>query len=256
MILRRVIEHMKQQHWTAIFIELAIVVLGVFLGMQVSNWNAERAERASEARHLEEIAEDLRADIAIFDLIRKAAVMRISSVDFILGETRGQTRPSKLSLPTGEVFDMPAGLPIELVDRNNLLAHANLVRVTTGNRTGFEALIGAGGMQTIQDRKISRQIQKYYAQMDDLVSTQNMVRQIRNDGTQIGFPLGLSAFGEVDADKLVEIVRASPAYSSYLRTVREWAAIHLVSVDIQKKLALKLLDDIDKYLGKNGTAKS
>jgi len=44
MILRRIAEHLKQQHWTGVFIELAIVVLGVFLGMQVSNWNAERAE--------------------------------------------------------------------------------------------------------------------------------------------------------------------------------------------------------------------
>ncbi len=249
MILRRMVAHLREQHWTGVFIELVIVVLGVFLGMQVSNWNAERAERASEARHLQEIAEDLRADIVVFDMIRRSALMRISSVDFILGETRGQTRPSTLNLPTGETFDIPAGLPVQPADRDSQLAHANLVRVTVGNRTGFEALIGAGGMQTIRDRKISRQIQKYYAQMDDLISTQNMIRQIRNDGTQLGYPLGLSAFGEVDADKLAGIVRGSPAYSSYLRTVREWAAIHLVSVDIQKKLAVKLLADIDTYLG-------
>ena len=252
MIRRRLVAHLKNQHWTGVFIELVIVVLGVFLGMQVSNWNAERAERSAEARHLQEIAEDLRADIVVFDKIRKSALMRISSADYILGETRGQTRPSTLNLPTGEVFDIPAGLPVLPTDRNSQLAHANLVRVTVGNRTGFEALIGAGGMQTIRDRRISRQIQKYYAQMDDLISTQNMIRQIRNDGTQIGYPLGLSAFGEVDAEKLAGIVRGSPAYSSYLRTVREWAAIHLVSVDIQMKLALKLLEDIDKYLGKSG----
>ena len=255
MILRRLVENLKHQHWTGVFIELVIVVLGVFIGMQVSNWNAERSERSAETRHLQEIAEDLRADIVVFDKIRRSALMRISSADFILGETRGKTRPSTLNLPTGETFDIPAGLPVQPADRNSQLAHANLVRVTVGNRTGFEALIGAGGMQTIQDRKISRQIQKYYAQMDDLISTQNMIRQIRNDGTQIGYPLGLSAFGEVDADKLAGIVRGSPAYSSYLRTVREWAAIHLVSVDIQKKLALKLLDDINRYLGKDEAAK-
>ena len=48
MILRRLTEHLKQQHWTAIGIELVIVVLGVFLGMQVSNWNEERVARARE----------------------------------------------------------------------------------------------------------------------------------------------------------------------------------------------------------------
>ncbi len=251
MILRRVAEHIKQQHWTGVIIELVIVVLGVFIGMQVSNWNEDRANRSSEARHLDEIAEDLRADVVVFDMIRKSALTRISSVDFILGEVRGQTRPSTLSLPTGETFDIPAGLPVLPADRNSQLAHANLVRVTVGNRTGFEALIGSGGMQTIQDRKIGRQIQKYYAQMDDLISTQNMIRQIRNDGTQIGYPLGLSAFGEMDADKLTAIVRSSPSYSSYLRTSREWAAIHLDNTDRQKQRALELLGDINRYLGKN-----
>jgi hypothetical protein len=253
MILRRLAEHLKQQHWTGVFIELVIVVLGVFLGMQVSNWNADRVERSEETRHLQEIAEDLRADVDVFELIRKAALMRIGAVDYILGETRGVSRPSQLNMPTGEIFDIPAGVSIAPERRKSLLTLANLVRVTVGNRTGFEALVGSGGMQTLRDAKIRRQVQQYYAQMDDLISTQNMIRQIRNDGTQIGYPLGLSSFGEMDADKLTAIVRSSPSYSSYLRTSREWAAIHLSSVDQQKHRALALLADINRCLGKSGS---
>jgi len=41
MILRRFMEHLKLQHWTAIGIELLIVILGVFIGTQVSNWKPE-----------------------------------------------------------------------------------------------------------------------------------------------------------------------------------------------------------------------
>jgi hypothetical protein len=254
MILRRVIQHVKKQEWTAIWIDLVIVVVGVFIGIQVSNWNSERADRSAEKRHLEEIAEDLRADITTFDLIQKAALRRISSIDYILGETRGVSRPSALNMPTGEKFDIPAGIPIGPADRNVLLSRANLVRVTMGNRTGFDALISAGGMQTLRNRQISRQLQQYYAQMDDLIGTQVMLRQIRNEGTTIGYPLGLSAFGEMDDKKLIGIVRNSPAYSAYLRTVREWAAIHLDNTVKQKQSALKLVEDINKYLGKNRSA--
>jgi hypothetical protein len=46
MILRRLVAHLKDQHWTGVFIELVIVVLGVFIGMQVSNWNEARVEQA------------------------------------------------------------------------------------------------------------------------------------------------------------------------------------------------------------------
>lgn len=44
MLLRRVIEHVREQHWTAIGIDFAIVVVGVFVGIQVSNWNEMRRE--------------------------------------------------------------------------------------------------------------------------------------------------------------------------------------------------------------------
>ncbi|MEZ5918201.1 MAG: hypothetical protein R3C40_11675 [Parvularculaceae bacterium] len=43
MILRRVIDHVKAQAWTAVFLDFVIVVAGVFIGIQVSNWNDERA---------------------------------------------------------------------------------------------------------------------------------------------------------------------------------------------------------------------
>jgi len=37
MLLRRVIQHFRKQEWTAIGIDFLIVVVGVFMGIQVSN---------------------------------------------------------------------------------------------------------------------------------------------------------------------------------------------------------------------------
>ena len=64
MILRRVIAHVRKQEWTAIAIDLVIVVLGVVIGIQVSNWNAARADRERAHGYLERIRDDLDADIA------------------------------------------------------------------------------------------------------------------------------------------------------------------------------------------------
>lgn len=251
MILRRIAHAVKQQQWTAVLIELVIVILGVFLGFQVSDWANERASRSAEVRHLEEIAEDLRADAAIFDQIRLSAEMRISGIDYVLGETRGVTRPSHVVTPTGNSFDMPAGPPVAAADRTKLLGRVNLLRSTKGNRTGFEALLGAGGMQKIRDRQISRQLQVYYAQLDDMNELTDIVRQLRAEGVAIGHTLGLSGFGEMDADRLIPIVRGSPAYSAYLRSSREWAAIYLGTVNQQQQRAQHLLGDIDARLGKH-----
>lgn len=44
MLLRRTVEHFRKQEWTAIGIDFVIVVVGVFVGIQVSNWNAARLD--------------------------------------------------------------------------------------------------------------------------------------------------------------------------------------------------------------------
>ena len=59
MILRRVIAHVRNQEWTAIGIDFAIVVIGVFVGIQVSNWNAEREEHRKAAIFTERLKADL-----------------------------------------------------------------------------------------------------------------------------------------------------------------------------------------------------
>ncbi len=67
MILRRVIEHFRKQEWTAIAIDFVIVVLGVFVGLQVNNWNEARGERAKEFGYLVRLHEDLTRSIATID---------------------------------------------------------------------------------------------------------------------------------------------------------------------------------------------
>jgi hypothetical protein len=45
MILRRIAEHVKAQNWTAVALDFVIVVSGVVIGLQVSNWNDARSDR-------------------------------------------------------------------------------------------------------------------------------------------------------------------------------------------------------------------
>lgn len=52
MILRRVIQHVRNQEWTAIVIDLLIVVVGVYMGIQAQAWNTERVERGIERQYL------------------------------------------------------------------------------------------------------------------------------------------------------------------------------------------------------------
>ena len=62
MILRRAVEHLTHLHWTTIALELVIVVLGVFIGMQASNWNQQRATSQQAAAFTARLKSDLREE--------------------------------------------------------------------------------------------------------------------------------------------------------------------------------------------------
>ena len=48
MLLHRVINHVRAQHWTAVLLDFVIVVVGVFIGLQVDNWNQFAGNRRAE----------------------------------------------------------------------------------------------------------------------------------------------------------------------------------------------------------------
>ena len=59
MLLRRVIQHFRNQEWTAVAIDLVIVVVGVYIGIQAQSWSNERENLVIEERYLS----DLRAEL-------------------------------------------------------------------------------------------------------------------------------------------------------------------------------------------------
>ncbi|MBS0569780.1 MAG: hypothetical protein JSS28_04185 [Proteobacteria bacterium] len=61
-MLRRVIAHLRRQDWTAVAIELVVVVAGVFIGVQASNWNADRETNQKAAIFTERLKADLRVE--------------------------------------------------------------------------------------------------------------------------------------------------------------------------------------------------
>jgi hypothetical protein len=64
MLLRRVSKHIEDQNWFAVGIDFLIVVVGVLIAFQITEWNAERAERVRSQEYLSRVRADLMVDIA------------------------------------------------------------------------------------------------------------------------------------------------------------------------------------------------
>src|SRR4029453_12393933 len=67
MILRRLTANLRAQNWTAIGIEFLIVVVGVFIGTQVANWNQARLEKQATKRMLVQLKPELGAELEFFE---------------------------------------------------------------------------------------------------------------------------------------------------------------------------------------------
>ena len=79
MIHRRILQAFRNHHWFTVAVETLIVVLGVFMALQVNNWNQARSDRARVAVHLANLAQDIRSDIADIDEFDRVSSMRMSA---------------------------------------------------------------------------------------------------------------------------------------------------------------------------------
>lgn len=67
MILRRLSRSLQEQNWTAIVIEFILLVVGVFLGIQVANWNATRVDRIEYEAAIARLGAEIDINLAALD---------------------------------------------------------------------------------------------------------------------------------------------------------------------------------------------
>lgn len=244
MILRRMREHVTSHNWFAVWIDLLIVVLGVFLGTQVSNWNDARADRGIVAGHLSEISADLHSHLASHDNLYGSALARIAAVDYIYERAFNQRLPQTLTLSV-ETWEAPQAPPIPEERLSNLMGYVNLVRVNIGSRQAYESLISSGHMGLIENQELARHIQQYYGRYDDAMEASQVFRAFRNEGAVDGYAYGVSLFDERPASEIIALARRDDRFAAYLRTQREWAILHANLLARLKAETETLLREID-----------
>lgn len=97
MLLRRITEHVKAQSWFAVALDFGIVVIGVFIGIQVSNWNEARTFYTQETELLSQLRREINAEVA------KANEQR-ESIQQVLAAIRRSMR-----LMDRDVGEVPSG---------------------------------------------------------------------------------------------------------------------------------------------------
>jgi hypothetical protein len=165
MILRRVTQSLKEQNWTAIAVEFVLLVVGVFLGIQVANWNEARADRSRERVTLASLVKDIRGDIDDIDEINRVSTLRMSAMGYLIEQATGAPLPAGFASARGRIEVEPTP-PYSADDPNTIGVAMFILTTLDGNRLAYDTMINTGGIGVIRDDALVRRIQTYYSQVD------------------------------------------------------------------------------------------
>jgi 6-phosphofructokinase len=245
MLLRRVIEHVKTQNWTAVALDFVIVVVGVFIGIQVSNWNERLAERDTEARLLTYLAEDLRADMAAIERAGKSAEWRMSALDHVLREAAGTATPAVLYTETGSDAVREIA-PFHMDPPYAINKAMTLTRLLDGNRTAYEAMVSTNGIEKITNHSLIRQIQQYYARVDLVNNFETRLISTREKVLDAQIAAGFSFEDTTPPERIIELLRNDPALMAVTKDYWSFTDAHRHLLADMASRADALLADIER----------
>ena len=145
MLLRRFLTHFKSQNWIAIVVEFFIVVVGIFVGLQVDQWNQERKERVLESQYIQSIKRDLQADVADLDRTIEFARRRAQSGRLLI-----------TSIIENRIDDDPTEF-VWAVYNSLMLNYPSYTRTTV------DELSSTGNLRIIRDEPLKSLLAEYYA---------------------------------------------------------------------------------------------
>jgi hypothetical protein len=145
MILRRFAEALRTRDWLTVGIELVIVVVGVFLGIQVSNWNESRHEQHRARGYLERIQGDLQDDIG--ELGKRRTFWT---------QVAGYGNSAIAYAETGRLVDDSAWQTVLAFYQASQLFPYVPVNIT------YEEMRGAGELSLLRDQALRQTLAVYY----------------------------------------------------------------------------------------------
>jgi hypothetical protein len=84
MILRHLFKHIRTQNWAAVGLDFVVVVVGILIAFQITEWNTARRERQAEQRYLVELGRDLMADVDELKQGQRQTLSRLAVSEGIL----------------------------------------------------------------------------------------------------------------------------------------------------------------------------
>ena len=150
-MLRRLTENLRTQNWSAIILELFVVVVGIFLAIQVERWYSEQRLRANIQERLVALAEDFAGNRIELD---RSIEIRTLVIDAAL-----QLLELDEQSPTPDQYDQ----------FYELLGAASKTFTPRLRRGAYDVLIATGEIELLADEMLKSELADFYTHLDELL---------------------------------------------------------------------------------------
>lgn len=146
MSVRRLVARLRTQDWAAASIELVIVVVGILIALQVSNWNQDRLDHLRAKDYFQRILHDLHTDRG--------------NMDTTLAYWDAVSAYGRAAIANGE-----NGVLVDGSAWKTLLAYyqASQTLPFVQADSDFNEMRSAGALELIADSNLRRQLAAYYS---------------------------------------------------------------------------------------------
>lgn len=213
MLLRRVTEHVKSQNWFAVALDFFIVVVGILIAFQITEWNEARDARVKEQVLISRIKTDFDLIAATFDETLESLPNYITATRNMVATARGDIELPDDQLKSSAFWSESLGRPP--------------LRSTT-----YEQLVASGDFTLISDRALRDALVRYHQSVDrqsflyaqtlnHLVSMPDYMdipMQLMDVDVEISYPLPKEALAGTSVDR--EVIKASEGAFEILLTLQ------------------------------------
>lgn len=230
MILRRITEHVKNQNWFAVGLDFLIVVIGVFIGIQVANWNAARADQDLADRYVTQLAGDIRSDIVDIETGIRTSEWRYGALSVLL-EKAGHPLPDRVSNPEREIILSEARF--ENDHEAALISAAFYTRFLDSDRPAYSSLVNAGNANLRDKIPSFPCVLRYYAAHDEVRKFEERLLLFRSDLMRTQHDTGISIAGDMSEQAIVEKIKANEPLAA---TMASYRVFSFFQADVLKSL--------------------
>jgi len=254
MVIRSIREHVAAHNWFAVGIDLGIVVLGVLIATQVSNWNESRLEAAKALSYRTRLVDELdfnqrqfQAQVAYYKKVRGHGLAALAMMD---GKQAGTPRDYLVHAyqlsqvdthaPKSYIYDemSSAGLVDLLGDETTqAVASDYYLTLATNDRTLKDIFPYRSTIRSVMPFAIQAAVRK-------TCGDRNVVHRDRIVGTMLPAQCRVE-IAPADAAAAMQVIRATPGLRAemtrYVASIDEKVDILGVDLDMTSEFRDRLL---------------